>query len=232
MESDFSIGWEGRRRNPLSMEYDYYRNRAGSSPYEPQIPTYRPPSSSSSASPFYPRIGLPGQPVIPPAARAPPYQHTSAPSSSGTGIRVAIKSEHRITPPPPLSTRVGEIPRSNFHFDFDLERKILAEAEKQNPNWSQLVLENVPSRPAESVPSVNPTVDPVVSKYIASGLNREAVNLAVANYGDNPTKVQEFAKGYNLLREMGFSSNSVADALFMYENDSDKALAHFLNNAS
>lgn len=31
--------------------------------------------------------------------------------------------------------------------------------------------------------------DPVVSKYIASGLNREAVPLAVANYGDNPTKV-------------------------------------------
>lgn len=32
-------------------------------------------------------------------------------------------------------------------------------------------------------------VDPVVMKYSASGLNREAVNIAVANYGDNPTKV-------------------------------------------
>lgn len=32
-------------------------------------------------------------------------------------------------------------------------------------------------------------VDPVVMKYAASGLNREAVNIAVANYGDNPTKV-------------------------------------------
>lgn len=31
--------------------------------------------------------------------------------------------------------------------------------------------------------------DPIVSKYIASGLSREAVPLAVANYGDNPTKV-------------------------------------------
>jgi hypothetical protein len=29
----------------------------------------------------------------------------------------------------------------------------------------------------------------VVSKYISSGLSREAVPLAVANYGDNPTKV-------------------------------------------
>lgn len=32
-------------------------------------------------------------------------------------------------------------------------------------------------------------VDPLVMKYTASGLNREAVNIAVANYGDNPTKV-------------------------------------------
>lgn len=31
--------------------------------------------------------------------------------------------------------------------------------------------------------------DPVVSRYIALGLNREAVHIAVANYGDNPTKV-------------------------------------------
>lgn len=34
-----------------------------------------------------------------------------------------------------------------------------------------------------------PVGDPVVSKYIASGLNREAVTLAVSKYGDDPTKV-------------------------------------------
>lgn len=28
-----------------------------------------------------------------------------------------------------------------------------------------------------------------MSKYVASGLSREAVSFAVANYGDNPTKV-------------------------------------------
>lgn len=38
-----------------------------------------------------------------------------------------------------------------------------------------------------------PTVDPVVSRYVASGLNREAVSLAVANYGDNPTKVSSLS---------------------------------------
>lgn len=34
-----------------------------------------------------------------------------------------------------------------------------------------------------------PPADPIVSKYISAGLSREAVPLAVANYGDNPTKV-------------------------------------------
>lgn len=33
------------------------------------------------------------------------------------------------------------------------------------------------------------TPEPIVSKYVASGLNREAVPVAVANYGDNPAKV-------------------------------------------
>lgn len=143
-----------------------------------------------------------------------------------------IKPEYRITPPPQLSPNVGDIPRSTFHFDFDFERKIVAEAEKGNQNWSGLGLENLPSKTSESTSSVGSVTDPVVSKYIASGLSREAVPLAVANYGDNPTKVREFVDGYNLLREMGFSANNVVEALAMYDNDTDKALAYFLNNAS
>lgn len=31
---------------------------------------------------------------------------------------------------------------------------------------------------------------------------------------------------------MGFPSKNVAEALVMYENDTDKALAHFLNSPS
>lgn len=109
-------------------------------------------------------------------------------------------------------------------------------------------------------------VDPVVMKY--AGLNREAVNIAVANYGDNPTKVllsyppsililansynhkncshlkefliacfyafqvQEFANGFTAIREMGFPTNAVAEALFMFENDTDKALSHLLHGSS
>lgn len=45
-------------------------------------------------------------------------------------------------------------------------------------------------------------------------------------------QVREFANGYTLLREMGFSSNSVVEALLMYDNDTDKAVAHFLNSST
>ena len=44
-------------------------------------------------------------------------------------------------------------------------------------------------------------------------------------------QVQEFVTGYTLLREMGFSSNGVAEALLRYENDTDKALAHLLTSS-
>ncbi|KAF5732403.1 hypothetical protein HS088_TW18G01098 [Tripterygium wilfordii] len=220
------------------MDYDF-RNRA-SSPYDSQIPMYRQAAVSSAPSShpmygqsLYPKVGQPGHNGFPPVGRHPSHSQTSAPSSSssGLGIRVALKPEYRILPPPQLSPQIGDIPRINFRFDFELERKILAEAEKESQNWSKFGLENLPSRTPEKTSSMGSPADPVVSKYIASGLNREAVPIAVANYGDNPTKVQEFVKGYTLLREMGFSTNNVAEALLMYDNDTDKALAHFLNSS-
>ncbi|KAE8699818.1 HAT transposon superfamily isoform 1 [Hibiscus syriacus] len=152
--------------------------------------------------------------------------------AAGLGVRVALKPEYRITPPPQLSPQVADIPRSNFRFDFEFERKILAEADKESMNWSKLGLENFPPKPNGTTSSMGANSDPVVSKYIASGFSREVVTVAVGNYGDNPTKVQEFVTGYNLLREMGFSSNNVAEALLMSDNDTDKALAHFLNSSS
>ncbi|XWS50418.1 hypothetical protein CRYUN_Cryun12cG0086000 [Craigia yunnanensis] len=222
------------------MNYDF-RNRTGP-PYDAQIPMYRQQPTSSSSSPsshpmygpsLYPKIGQPTHTVVPPAPRTSSFHQNSSPSSSsGLGVRVALKPEYRITPPPQLSPLVGDIPRSNFQFDFEFERKILAEADKESINWSRLGLENLPSKPMESTFSPGANSDPVASKYIASGLNRDAVTIAVANYGDNPTKVREFVNGYNLLREMGFSSNSVAEALLMYDNDTDKAIAHFLNSSS
>lgn len=44
--------------------------------------------------------------------------------------------------------------------------------------------------------------------------------------------MREFVNGYTLLREMGFSSTNVSEALLMFDNDTDKALAHFLNSSS
>ncbi|GAY45585.1 hypothetical protein CUMW_090500 [Citrus unshiu] len=222
------------------MDYDF-RNRANSS-----YSMYGPPPSASSGgsapshhpmygSSLYPRIGQQGSghSMGPPVSRTSSYNASPSPSSSssGLGIRVALKPEYRITPPPTLSPQVGDIPRSNFHFDFDFERRVLAEAEKENQNWSRLGMENIPSK-NEPTSSVGSGSDPVVSRYIALGLNREAVHIAVANYGDNPTKVREFANGYTILREMGFSSNNVAEVLIMYENDTDKALAHLLGSSA
>ncbi|KAI3876842.1 hypothetical protein MKW92_042839 [Papaver armeniacum] len=214
------------------MDYDF-RARTGP-PYDNSMyrPTATTTNSSNHGSSLYPRVGpSAGHGALP--ARAPSFQQNTSPSpSSGMGIRVAIKPEYRITPPPQLSPVVGEIPRSTFQFDFDFEKKVLAESDKDGQNWTGFAQENLPSRTSESTSSVGSVTDPVVSKYIASGLSREAVPFAVANFGDNPTKVREFVNGYNLLREMGFPSNSVAEALGMYDNDTDKALAHFLNSSS
>ncbi|KAG0484562.1 hypothetical protein HPP92_008641 [Vanilla planifolia] len=151
---------------------------------------------------------------------------------AGLGIRVAIKPEYRLNPPPQLAPQMAEIARCTFQFDFDFERRILAEAEKGSQNWSNIASESLPSKAASPTISVNSTGDPLVDKYVAEGLPREATSLGVLNYGDNPVKVREFIKGYNLLREMGFASKNVAEALGMYDNDTDKAIAHFLNSSS
>ncbi|MFX9845728.1 hypothetical protein ABTP16_07555, partial [Acinetobacter baumannii] len=100
-----------------------------------------------------------------------------------------IKPEYRITPPPQLLPQVGEVPRSNFHFDFEFERNVMAEAVKENPNWDRPGIDIVPPKATQPNSSpYGPTADPVVSKYTSAGLNRDAVALAIANYGDNPTK--------------------------------------------
>ncbi|KAF6172962.1 hypothetical protein GIB67_006338 [Kingdonia uniflora] len=214
------------------MDYDF-RNKPGPS-YDAQIPMHRSTvSNSSSSHGLYPRIGQTGHGVIPPGVRSSSLHQIPPPSSSslGLGIRVAIKQEYLITPPPQLSTQVEDIPRSSFQFDFDFERRILAEAEKESQNWGRLGLDHVSPKTSQSFSSSGPGIDPIASKYIASGLSREAVSLAIANYGDNPTKVREFVNAYNVLREMGFQSNNVTEALAMYDNDTDKALAYFLNSS-
>ncbi|XP_078169940.1 ubiquitin-associated/translation elongation factor EF1B protein [Carex rostrata] len=188
--------------------------------------------------PMYPRVA--SMPPHPSASAGASYRVSSsaagaAPPSSGLGIRVMIKPEYQITPPPQMTPPVQDVPRSTFKFDFEFERRILAEAEKENPDWSKFVGESH-QRPSSSRPPaptaspLTPPGDPAVEKYVATGLARDAVAFAVLNYGDNPVKVREFVKGYNQLQEMGFTSKNVAEVLAMYDNDTDKALAHLLNN--
>ncbi|CAN7066577.1 unnamed protein product [Brassica rapa subsp. trilocularis] len=211
------------------MDYDY-RNKSG--------PSYARPMYG------YPNIGQQsghGHQFFPPPERNQSFQqHNSSPfpfsSSSSLGIKVTLKPQYRITPPPQLLPRAGDIPRSGFQFDFGLERAVLTEAEKDNPDWSKFGSDIPPPsnfpQPPPMVRIPMQGVDPLVMKYTASGLNREAVNIAVANYGDNPTKVQEFANGFAAMREMGFPTNAVAEALFMFDNDTDKALSHLLHGSS
>lgn len=59
-------------------------------------------------------------------------------------------------------------------------------------------------------------VDPLVMKYAASGLNREAVNIAVANYGDNPTKVRFFFPPFLIYLFIYYSFNLQPILLIIY----------------
>ncbi|KZV25378.1 hypothetical protein F511_07262 [Dorcoceras hygrometricum] len=67
-------------------------------------------------------------------------------------LRETIKPEYKITPPPPLLPQLGDIPRSNFHFDFEFERNVIS-AVKENPNWSKLGVENFMNKPTEAASS-------------------------------------------------------------------------------
>jgi len=49
---------------------------------------------------------------------------------------------------------MAEVPRSTFQFDFDFEKKILAEAEKGSQNWSRIVAETPSTKTAASTSSV------------------------------------------------------------------------------
>ncbi|KAG2604353.1 uncharacterized protein LOC120670559 [Panicum virgatum] len=233
------------------MEYEF-RGRPGSGSYG--APPGAAPGAGGGPS-LYPRVGQPshgGGGAGTASPRAAPYHHgpggssgSSAPivtplaptstSSSKVGIHVAIKPEFRITPPPQLPPQMVEIPRSTFNFDFEYERRILAEAEKENPNWSKFVVERqapLPVPQQQARPASSGSGDPVVDKYVAMGLGREAVSFAVLNYGDNPAKVKEFVKSYNILHEMGFTSPNVPVLLAIHDNDPDKVIQRLLSSPS
>eukprot|EP00897_Mesotaenium_endlicherianum_P003415 jgi/Mesen1/3100/ME000184S02166 len=169
---------------------------------------------------LYPRVAQPSGSSV----RAPPPIQIS---NSGTGtaaIRVAIKPEYRIAPA--------------FQFDFDVERRILADAEHA-ATWRphdhlQEFSANANGRPSSSSSAsreqggggAGAGEDAVTSKYTSMGLHREAVTLALANYGDVQDKVLDFCSSYTLLREMGFAPEAISGALAKYDNNREEALAY------
>ena len=54
---------------------------------------------------------------------------------------------------PPLAPQMVEVPRSTFQFDFDFEKKILAEAEKGSQNWSRIAAETPSTKTGASTSS-------------------------------------------------------------------------------
>ncbi|XP_015078412.1 uncharacterized protein LOC107022262 [Solanum pennellii] len=89
--------------------------------------------SYSTQSPMYSRPATTALPL--PSHHSPMYGQASGKPSS---------LYHR--PLPPLAPQ-GDVPQCTFHFDFDLEKKILAEAnQKESQIWSRLPVENLPSR--------------------------------------------------------------------------------------
>jgi len=60
-----------------------------------------------------------------------------------------------------------------------------------------------------------PVGDPVVNKYVSSGLPREAVALAVLNYGDNPIKVLHNAKFF-LLNKFTCNSDYQSSGIYFF----------------
>lgn len=172
----------------------------------------------------YPQLA---QPVGPPYGRPPPPVPSTNPSSR-TGIRVALKPEYRLSPPPQLLPLPDEIPQSNVQFDFDLERKILEEAQKEGQPGSSRRLPMSLSRASEAAAATAATEDPIVSKYTMMGLNRDAVVLAIATYGDVQSKVMDFVQSYNVLREVGFEPDKIAGALSMFDNDKERASAYLI----
>ncbi|KAI5076601.1 hypothetical protein GOP47_0008666 [Adiantum capillus-veneris] len=154
----------------------------------------------------YPQLA---QPVGPPYGRPPPPVPSNPPAR--TGIRVALKPEYRLAPPPELLPLMEDIPQSTFQFDFDLERKILEESRKEGSSFiGSLRRPSSLSRVADAAGTAAQE-DPVVAKYTSMGLNKEAVVLAIATYGDVQTKVVDFVASYDVLREMGFEPDKIAD---------------------
>eukprot|EP00245_Coleochaete_scutata_P007637 TRINITY_DN23142_c0_g1_i1.p1 TRINITY_DN23142_c0_g1~~TRINITY_DN23142_c0_g1_i1.p1 ORF type:complete len:212 (+),score=34.42 TRINITY_DN23142_c0_g1_i1:181-816(+) len=196
----------------------------------------QPPAQGSRQNLYPPIAGRPLQqggntlypPVAQPVGPSRPSSTVPFPPSTptGGGIRVVLKSEYRMSPAVQLAPNHTDIPRSTFQFDFGFERQVKADMEvglaaRRAHNFTH----SNGTGPLQNPKPLQPAEDPVVRKYTGAGLNREAVVLALATYGDVQNKVLDFCASYGTLKEMGFLSENITGALAMHDNDLDKSLS-------
>jgi len=208
------------------MEYDYGRSSGqGSGGFGP---LYQGRTGSgyaqanNNAGSYYPRVGQSSMGRAPP--QAPLMSSPSFPSgTSGTSIKVTMKPMYRVGPPAELRMQSREVPRSSFQFEFDLERRILAEAELQrNPHLRASTAQTSQANGEANLAEVE---DATVAKYLDMGHNKEAIQYGLQTYGDDQTKILDFCPSYNRIREMGFPGDRVARALATYDNDEEQAIS-------
>ncbi|XP_024381917.1 uncharacterized protein [Physcomitrium patens] len=208
------------------MEYDYGRSGHGSGGYEMGRPMYHS-RQGSNVQGSYPRVGQSAGDAL--MNRGPPQAPLlSVPSfPSGSAIKVTIKPMYRLGPPAQLRVQSREVPRSLFQFEFDLERRILAEAEQGNLNFRAGSGATLSQSNSEA--DLAEVEDATVAKYLAMGHNKEAVQYALQTYGDDQNKVLDFCPPFNRIREMGFAADRVAKALASCNNDEEQAISSLVS---
>lgn len=111
-----------------------------------------------------------------------------------------------------------------FQFEFDLERRIIAEAGQLGSSHLR-ASSTVQTSHANGGDNLAEVEDATVAKYLAMGHNKESIQYALQTYGDDQTKILDFCPAYNRMREMGFPGDRIARALASVDNDVDQAIS-------
>ncbi|KAK9815925.1 hypothetical protein WJX72_012058 [[Myrmecia] bisecta] len=180
-------------------------------------------NSSTSTSHYYPAVGqLPGSRPLPPVSTAGSLYGTSnGPAQPGSPqnfslLRVQIADQYRTNPPVMINPGLEDIPRTQFVYSFDFEKKLTAEQEESR---------RAASSAAASTSTAKAIDDPfslLLERYTQMGYSREEVAMALAAQGDDKedqAKVVDFCKAYRELRSMGFNCELAVGALLEHKND-------------
>ncbi|KAK9807335.1 hypothetical protein WJX73_002681 [Symbiochloris irregularis] len=148
----------------------------------------------------------------------------SSPSNAFPLLRVHIAEPYRTHPPVMVGPGLDDIERTQFSFDFDLERQLLADGERRDASLS---------RQSSTSAQVADPFSTLVKHWVDKGFGSEEVALALAaqkgRLEGNDAQVAEFCKGFKALKQMGFRSDLIAGALMESKNDLQVATDMCLN---